>query len=112
MVNVIFFRHLLQEFASQCSLARSNTEVNEKNKDTTVHVIEAEGIYLPKTISNIFDVLSKIAGHSVPWVLMCAKPSAASLHQMQSNMKVKIYQNASRMFVLNSEGMMTRSKLK
>ena len=101
----------MKEFASQCSLARSNTEVNE-TKDSTVHVIEAEGIYLPKTISNIFDVLSKIAGRSAPWVLMCAKPSAASLHQMQSNMKVKVYQNASRMFVISSEGMMTRSKLK
>ena len=101
----------MKEFASQCSLARSNTEVNE-TKDSTVHVIEAEGIYLPKTISNIFDVLSKIAGPTVPWLLMYAKPSAASLHQMQSNMKVKVYQNASRIFVLNSEGMMTRSKLK
>ena len=55
MINVVFFRQLLQEFASQCSLARSNTEVNE-TKDCIVHVIEAEGIYLPKTISNIFDV--------------------------------------------------------
>ena len=100
----------MKEFASQCSLTRRNTEVNE-TKDSTVHVIEAEGIYLPKTISNIFDVLSKIAG-TVPWILMYAKPSAASLHQMQSNMKVKVYQNASRIFVLNSEGMMTRSKLK
>ena len=100
----------MKEFASQCSLARSNTEVNE-TKDSTVHVIEAEGIYLPKTISNIFDVLSKIAG-TVPYILMFAKPSSASLHQMQSNMKVKVYQNASRIFVLNSEGMMTRSKLK
>ena len=100
----------MEEFASQCSLARSNTEVNE-TKVSTVHVIEAEGIYLPKTISNIFDVLSKIVG-TVPWILMYTKPSAASLHQMQSNMKVKVYQNASRIFVLNSEGMMTRSKLK
>ena len=81
-------------------------------KDCTIHVIEAEGIYLPKTISNIFDTLSKMAGRSVPWVVMCAKPSAASLHQMQSNMKVKVYELASRMFVLSSEGMVSRSKLK
>ena len=87
-------------------------EKEDNEKSTVLQIIQAKGIYSPNLLSEIIGLLhsSTKEWENVPWIILSITPSIGALHNLQSNMKVKVYRDVSRTFILNSNYTLTRSK--
>ena len=91
-------------------MTTGNENILKSNSDS-IHIIEAEGIYSPSSLSQILEVLHDTSKNEyVPWIIISVEPCIGSFFLLKSNLKVKSYRNVSRTFIISPNCTITRSK--
>ena len=91
---------MLKDLASLASI-HDEQEIIES---VPLHIIQSDGIYSPKDLTEVIQVLNNEMksnhGADVPWIILCIKNGLIAQNIINSNMKVKTYHSAHSTFIM------------